>query len=236
MRGLPSDRRAQIRVTLAAFLRPTSPNTASTVPNASSTPAGSVTKISSRSNVIRSINSRPGHRLGATRLPPPRLCPDPPRARACRRDRPNVLHPGNPGLGAAPGNPISVRQLPALALAVETRKVLGRRRLDTALPSQLLQPQELPQRKGTRAAPFQPVLRVDAFDVAHKVYPEIAPRRYRRCSQPGSVTGLAGRLGKATLYQDRLQTVVKHMTRPTAPSPPSPPSTPPDDPAAVPSP
>ena len=88
-----------------------------------------------------------------------------------------------------------------------------------------LQPQKLPQLKGTRAAPFQPVLRVDAFDVAHKVYPKIAPRRYRRCSQPGSVTGLAGSLGKAVkaaLDQDRLQTVVKHMTRPSAPSPPSP--------------
>jgi len=91
-----------------------------------------------------------------------------------------------------------------------------------------LQPQKLPQLKGTRAAPFQPLLRVDAFDVAHKVHPKIAPGRYRRCSQPGSVTGLAGRLDKtvkAALDQDRLQTVVKHMTRPSAPSPPSPPST-----------
>ena len=97
----------------------------------------------------------------------------------------------------------------------------------------------LAQLKGTRAATFQPVLRVDAFDVAHKVYPKTAPGRYRGGSQPGSVTGLAGSLGKAdkaALDQDRLQTVVKHMTRPSAPSPPSPPSTLPDDPAAVPSP
>ena len=34
-----------------------------------------------------------------------------------------------------------------------------------------LQSQKLPQRKGTRAAPFQPVLRVDTLEVVQKVYP-----------------------------------------------------------------
>ena len=50
-----------------------------------------------------------------------------------------VLHLGDLGLGVAPGNPVLVRELLALALAVQTRQVLGRGRLDTALLGQALQ-------------------------------------------------------------------------------------------------
>ena len=45
-----------------------------------------------------------------------------------------VLHLGDLGLGVAPGNPVLVRELLALALAVQTRQVLSRGCLDTALP------------------------------------------------------------------------------------------------------
>ena len=68
-----------------------------------------------------------------------------------------VLHPGDPGLGVAPGNPILVRQLLALALAVQMRQILGCRRLGAALPGQALQhlpvaltrvaPHDVPQRR-----------------------------------------------------------------------------------------
>ena len=50
-----------------------------------------------------------------------------------------VLHLGDLGLGVAPGNPVLVRELLALALAVQTRQVLSRGCLDTALLGQALQ-------------------------------------------------------------------------------------------------
>ncbi len=124
--------------------------------------------------------------------------------------------------------------LPAVAYGAEGRQIhwnpvedrrvhlVGQARAGLRQPGMVrhtipaLQPQKLPQRQRIRAAPFQPALRVDALEVAHQVHAEIAPRRHRRRSHPGRVIAPAGRLGEAVeaaLDQDRLQTVVKHMTR-----------------------
>ena len=44
----------------------------------------------------------------------------------------------------------------------------------------LAEAQKFTQRQAVGAAPFQPALTVDAFEVAHQQHPEIAPRRQRR--------------------------------------------------------
>jgi hypothetical protein len=83
-------------------------------------------------------------------------------------------------------------------------------------PLALAQAEELAQRQAVGAAPFQPALAVDAFEVADQQHAEVAPRRQRWPSTPLRVVRRAQPLHEAVepgCDKFRLQPVVERMAR-----------------------
>jgi hypothetical protein len=76
------------------------------------------------------------------------------------------------------------------------------------------EPQELPQRQAIGAAPGDPALAVQAFEVTHEQHPEVAPGRDRRPSHARGAMRRAAILDPAVepgLIEHHVQPVVKHV-------------------------
>ncbi len=76
------------------------------------------------------------------------------------------------------------------------------------------QPQKLPQRQRIRAAPDNPALAVDAFEIADQQHPKISTRRHRRRPHPRRVIRLAVVLHEPVepgIDQQLLELVVKRV-------------------------
>ncbi len=83
-------------------------------------------------------------------------------------------------------------------------------------PLALLQAQELPQRQAVGAPPLDPALRIDAFEIADQVHPEVPPRRDRRRPHPRRVIGRAQLLGKTIeigVDQNPLKPIIENVAR-----------------------
>jgi hypothetical protein len=78
------------------------------------------------------------------------------------------------------------------------------------------EPQEFSQRQGVGTPPLKPTLALDSLEIANKVHPEISTWRNGFPARTGRIirfTELLDKAVKAALDQDRLQAVIKNVSR-----------------------